>query len=316
MFQKLHTRRRGVAIATVALGLSGMSLAFVGAGTAGAAPLPPLAATGSNTTYYAMTDLTTLFNQSPGCDLAGNTHPFDGSCAIPYLDTAGTAPNQPGEDGSQAAKENPYNDTSVQLPAVGSGQGVKELYTALSTPEAYARASSNLASAIHATSAQNVISWGIDGVTGVHFVAGGTGLGATAVQMPTNSVTGLTLTQLQNVYSGGVSCANGGGPGTTYKMVWYCLDPTATNATALKTLPIDCYMAQTGSGTEGTWKQFVTLGSDTPACLNNEYRGPPARPDRDAQGTRRPHSAVGPRRSRLQPICPTSGCSRTRSPRS
>ena len=30
MFQKLFTRRRGVAVATVALGISGMSLAFAG----------------------------------------------------------------------------------------------------------------------------------------------------------------------------------------------------------------------------------------------------------------------------------------------
>ena len=53
MFHKLLTRRRGVAIVTVALGISGMSLAV--AGTAGAAGFlaPPavIAGSGSNTAY-------------------------------------------------------------------------------------------------------------------------------------------------------------------------------------------------------------------------------------------------------------------------
>ena len=68
MFHKLFTRRRGMAIATVALGISGMSLAL--AGTAGAATLmnPPsvIAGSGSNTAYDLMTQLGTLFNSSPG----------------------------------------------------------------------------------------------------------------------------------------------------------------------------------------------------------------------------------------------------------
>ena len=53
MFQKLFTRRRAVAVATVALGMSGMSLAF--AGTAGAADPNPsstlIVGSGSNTAY-------------------------------------------------------------------------------------------------------------------------------------------------------------------------------------------------------------------------------------------------------------------------
>ncbi len=273
MFHKLFTRRRGVAMATVALGLSGMSLAFAG-GTAGAVTQSVLPASGSNTTYYAMSTLSTLFDQSPGCDLAGNTHPFDGSCAIAYA--TGSTINQPGENGSQAAKENPYNDDTTQLAAVGSGQGVKELYTAGSIPEAYARASSNVPAAIHATPAQNVISWGIDGVPWTHFVDGGTGGGSTLADAPTTTINNIGLTQLQQAYADTLSCPKPGGG--TLTMVWYCLNPTeasaASNKTILEGLHIDCYMAQTGSGTEGTWKQFVTLGTDTPACLNDEWFGP------------------------------------------
>ncbi len=273
MFQKLFTRRRGVAMATVALGLSGMSLAFAG-GTAGAVTQSVLPASGSNTTYYAMTALSVLFDESPGCDLAGNTHPFDGSCAIPYA--TGTTVNQPGEDGSQAAKENPYNDDETQLAAVGSGQGVKELYTAGSIAEAYARASSNVPAAIHTTAAQNVISYAIDGVPWTHFVDGGTGAGSTLADAPTTTINNIGLTQLQQAYADTLTCPKPGGG--TLTMVWYCLNPTeasaASNKTILEGLHIDCYMAQTGSGTEGTWKQFVTLGTDTPACLNDEWFGP------------------------------------------
>ena len=70
MFHKLFTRRRGVAIATVALGMSGMSLAF--AGTAGATDLNPpavIAGSGSNTAYDMMTSWAPCSTQSPGCDL-------------------------------------------------------------------------------------------------------------------------------------------------------------------------------------------------------------------------------------------------------
>src|SRR5271165_2419415 len=122
MFQKLFTRRRGVAIATVALGLSGMSMVF--SGTAGATGFEVMPGGGSNTAYVVMTNISTIFNQSPGCDLAGTAKPVNGTCALAY------SPGGAGENGITAAKENPYNDASVELPAVGSGTGVKELYTA------------------------------------------------------------------------------------------------------------------------------------------------------------------------------------------
>src|SRR3974390_1230797 len=102
MCQKLSTRRRSVAIATVALGLSGMTMAF--SGTAGATGFAVLQGQGSNTAYIVMSNISTLFNQSPGCDLAGTSKPLNGTCALSY--TAGGA----GENGITAAKENPYND--------------------------------------------------------------------------------------------------------------------------------------------------------------------------------------------------------------
>ena len=84
MFQKLFTRRRGVAIATVALGLSGMSMVFTGTAGAVGQPFSVLPGGGSNTAYQVMTSLSTLFNQSPGCDLAGTSKPKTGVCANPY----------------------------------------------------------------------------------------------------------------------------------------------------------------------------------------------------------------------------------------
>ncbi len=97
------------------------------------------------------------------------------------------------------------------------------------------------------------------------------------VQEPTTPITDIGLTQLTQAYSDTLSCPKPGGG--TLTMVWYCLNPTqagaqpATEKATLEKLHIDCYMAQTGSGTEGTWKTIVT-GTDTPNCLNDETFGP------------------------------------------
>jgi hypothetical protein len=256
MFQKLLTRRRGVAIATVALGLSGMSMVF--AGTAGATGFEVLPGGGSNTAYVVMTNISTIFNQSPGCDLAGTSKPVNGTCALPYA--AGGA----GENGITAAKENPYNDASVELPAVGSGTGVKELYTAGSTFEAYARSSGTPANT-KATSGQNYEEYAIDGVPFVHFTKHG------ATLLANHSATSISLTQLEQIYNDTFQCTIGA---TVYHMNWACLGSTVSPTASLA--HIDCYMAQAGSGTEATWKAAMaggTGGVDNPPCANDEEFG-------------------------------------------
>jgi hypothetical protein len=253
MFHKLFTRRRGVAIATVALGISGMTMAL--SGTAGATNLNPpavIAGSGSNTAYDMMTNLGTLFTQSPGCDLtAGSASPLTLQCLSGSYTVGGD-----GENGANAAAENPYNDVTFQYPAIGSGNGVKQLYTAGSTPVNYARSSANPANS-HGTAAQNYIEYAIDGVSWIHFteVAG--------VKTDTSKLKNISEADLQAIYEGTQNCVV---KGHSYTMNWICEG-------AKSPAPIDCYVAQTGSGTEKTWAADIVGGVDAAPCLNDESVG-------------------------------------------
>jgi ABC-type phosphate transport system substrate-binding protein len=254
MFKKLFTRRRGVAIATVALGVSAMSLAF--AGTAGAvtylAPPATIAGSGSNTAYDLMVQLGDLFNASPGCDLtAATTNNGTLQCETGTYVAGGD-----GENGEPAATENPYNDLTFQYEAVGSGNGVKELYTGGDVAINYARSSANPANS-HGTAAQNYVEYAIDGVSWVHF----TSVKGTATV--TAKLKNLTEAQLESIYAGTEDCTI---KGVTYDQNWICVG-------AKKQAPIDCYVAQTGSGTEKTWAADIVGGVDAAPCLSKEAVG-------------------------------------------
>ncbi len=123
MIRSLFTRRRGVAVAAATIGVASLSLAF--AGTAGAVPSSTqLVASGSQTSYATMTGLTDLFNNVAGCDLTASTSdPAHLNCGTSPI-TAGTPG---GEQGFDVAADNPYNDYSVQAPAIGSGNGATAL---------------------------------------------------------------------------------------------------------------------------------------------------------------------------------------------
>ncbi len=253
MFRKLITRRRGVAIATVALGLSGMSMAAF-AGTAGATAFQPsiVVGSGSNTAYDLMTSLGDLFNASPGCDLtASSTNTNTMTCAGPTYTVGGD-----GENGQPAAAENPYNDDNVTLEAVGSGNGVKQLYTAGAYPINYARSSATPLNS-HGTAAQNYIEYAIDGVSWIHFTE------INGVKTDTAKITNISETDLEAIYENTQSCTV---KGTNYTMNWICEGAKAP-------APIDCYVAQTGSGTEKTWAATIVGGVDAAPCLTNEAVG-------------------------------------------
>jgi len=258
MFHKLFTRRRGVAIVTVALGISGMSLAV--AGTAGAAtflnPSSVVAGSGSNTAYDLMTQLGDLFNGSPGCDLTAAS----ANSGTLQCETGTYVPGQDGENGQNAATENPYNDVTFQYPAVGSGNGVKQLFTSGDVAINYARSSATPANS-HGTSAQNYIEYAIDGVSWIHFTE------VSGVKTPASTVTNLTVAQLEAIYNGTENCSITKGKVTTnYTQNWICVG-------AKTAAPIDCYVAQTGSGTEKTWAADIVDGNDTAPCLNDEAVG-------------------------------------------
>jgi ABC-type phosphate transport system substrate-binding protein len=254
MFKKLFTRRRGVAIVTVALGVSAMSMAV--AGTAGAvtylAPPAVIAGSGSNTAYDLMVQLGDMFNASPGCDLtAATTNNGTLQC-----ETGTYVPGGDGENGEAAAKENPYNDVTFQYEAVGSGDGVKQLYTSGDAAINYARSSATPANS-HGTAEQNYIEYAIDGVSWIHF----TDVKGTATV--TSKIKNLTEAQLESIYAGTEDCTV---KGVNYTQNWICVG-------AKKQAPIDCYVAQTGSGTEKTWAADIVGGVDAAPCLNDEAVG-------------------------------------------
>ena len=97
MFRKLLTRRGGAVLATTAIGIAGMSLAF--SGTAGAAPpnASLLIGSGSQTSYSTMISLTDLFNTSPGLrpDRSRPRLPLSENCGTTSF-TAGAAQGEQG----------------------------------------------------------------------------------------------------------------------------------------------------------------------------------------------------------------------------
>jgi hypothetical protein len=255
-----------------------MSLAF--AGVSGAADANPSASlivgSGSNTAYALMVAEGDLFNTAPGCDLTG--------AGADYINlNCGTDPVAPGdaqvntlnsgENGYSQAMENPYDDYTVQAPAVGSGSGLKQLNGTGFQPN-YGRSSGNPASS-NGTPAQNYVAYAVDGVSWSAFSADGT------TKYPAYYVPTLTTAQITNIWAGTVPACTKTVNGTKTSITandWACLDTASTMTTAVYAVvhaPIDCYIPQAGSGTAGTWAgDFGYSKSETTGgCLSTESKG-------------------------------------------
>ncbi|MGB7053170.1 MAG: hypothetical protein WBG41_16515 [Acidimicrobiales bacterium] len=261
MFRRLFNRRAGAAVAVVALSVSGITMAM--SGTAGATDnqTTVISGSGSNTIYQMDVQLADLFNLAPGCNLSGGTpQPLNFACSTPY-ETSGTV-NQPGENGETATMENPNNDVVYNYPALGSGNGVNQLNGVNSGAEPdinFARSSATPANS-HGTPAQNYVQFAIDGVSWVDFPS-----------TDTKKIKNLTVADLEAIYADTPDFCTV--KGTKYPADnWICYG-------SKKTLPIDCYMAQSGSGTEGTWAALITGGTADPNCLNEETHGTSATHD-------------------------------------
>jgi hypothetical protein len=237
-----------MALAAATVGAASLSLAA--AGTAGAAPNASLMiGSGSQTSYATMTSLSDLFNGAPGCDLTAST-------SLPLALNCGTTPTTAGgvggEQGFNVSAENPYNDYTVQAPAVGSGNGATQLIDAGTgsptfTPAIqYARASSH-----KGNTTDNNVAYATDGVSWSTFTK--TSAGATAQA----KITAISLANLSAIWLGTLTCAIGG---TTYNMDWKCLGAKSSS-------PIDVYNAQTGSGTYSTWSGALGYTGATPAGI-------------------------------------------------
>jgi hypothetical protein len=281
MFRKLFSRRGGVAIATVALGLSGMSLAF--AGTAGAAPNATLTVgSGSQTSYAIMNSLSSLFDTSPGCDLTASTStPLQLNCGT----TSFSAGSADGQQGFSVAAENPYNDFTVQASPIGSTNGLAEIESSANYPADYARSSSGPSSS-NSNNEMNFVQYAVDGVSWTSFKKTATG-GGTAHK----AVKNISTTNLKAIYNYSLTCtytdpsATTFAPAnTTYTLTddWYCLPGyagtltkapfEATSASTGYIDPINCYISETGSGTFSTWSAYNGFSKTSlPNCVNHEY---------------------------------------------
>lgn len=251
MIRSLFTRRGATAVAAATIGLSGMSLAF--AGVAGAAPnASPIIGSGSQTSYAVMTSLGNLFNNAAGCDLTATT-------AVPGTLNCGTTNFAGGvaggEQGFPTSFQNPYNDFTVQAPAIGSGNGRTALLASgAGTPTQtidYARSSSYKAVGANT----NFVKYATDGVSWTTFNH------VNGVATPQVAVTNISTVNLKAIMNDTLSCVISG---VTFKMDWKCLGGKPSH--------IDCYMAQTGSGTYSTWSGYLGF-TGAPACVTDNVNG-------------------------------------------
>jgi hypothetical protein len=264
MLRSLFTRRGATAVAVVAIGMSGMSLAL--AGTAGATTTSTLiVGSGSQTSYAMMTGLGDLFNNSPGCDLTAS-----GEITL-TCDSSDVAGTTGGEQGYNVAAENPFNDFTVQAPPVGSGNGRQELIDAnagqndlsgAGTSISYARSSSGPSTSGPTDIAgESFVKYATDGVSSVWFNE------VNGVKTAQAKVVTISQADLQEIYQNTLTCSvTKAGVLTNYTNNWICLGGKAA--------PIACYIAQSGSGTAGTWASAMGYNkSVAPPCTAHEPMG-------------------------------------------
>jgi ABC-type phosphate transport system substrate-binding protein len=247
MFKTLHKRPKLLATVAGCLGVSAMTVGM--AVPAGAASTPAqntmVIQAGSDTTYTMMAQLAELFNTSPGCNplvQSGGTQNLNYSCpSNPQINAEnGFIINYP--------SLNPYNDVWVEEPALGSSNGINELLDqgTANNSSGILAAPSEMARSSRAPKSTDLglefVAYAADAVPWFHFTKYG------GAKTPSAKIKSLTLTQLENIYNG--------------------VD-TNWDQVGGKNAPIDCYMAQNGSGTEATWQTDLNLSSATPACLND-----------------------------------------------
>ena len=180
-----------------------------------------------------------------------------------------STPSTRARTASRQADENPYNDFTVQAPAVGSGAGVNQLNSGSGFQPDYARSSANAAGS-NGTAAQNYEAYAVDGISWTAFSAKGSTL------YPAHYVHTLTLAQITSIWAGTVAACTRTVSGVTKSLAannWGCLTTgTVTSAefTAVNK-PIDCYIPQSGSGTAGTWAGDFGYNKKetTGACLSD-----------------------------------------------
>jgi len=218
-----------------------------------------LQGSGSQTSWQVMENLSNAFNSQPGCDITSST----ALSAELNCGTSTFASGTPlGEQGLTIGSDNPYNDYSTQESPIGSGNGAtQELAQGQQgiVPAQYFRAS-----APKGNSTVNRVAYAIDGQSWIGFKEVNT------VLTGHYNVKDLSLSQLNSIYADTLSCTVAG---VTYHEDWICVG-------AKTAAHIDCYDAQTGSGTYATWTSSAnvpsaayTQGTSVPACATDELAG-------------------------------------------
>jgi ABC-type phosphate transport system substrate-binding protein len=261
MLKTLRQRRRGFVGLGAIVGVSAM-VVTMGAPSAFAANTTTPAGNavlldgGSSTTYSMMQQLSDLFNSAPGCDLLG-TNGSDTTQNLNYSCPSDPAVSPPGGENGYALSypsDNPYDDVAAEEPALGSGNGIKELEyqggpggsdiptgtnPPLVAPLSFAR-SSRAASTTAGTGDKeglNFVAYAEDAVPWFHYTK------YDKKATPSKAVTSLSTTQLASIYEG---------------------DTTNWDAVGGTNAPIDVFIAQSGSGTESTWATDLDLSGSYP----------------------------------------------------
>lgn len=259
MERKLSSYRRGTLAIAAAASTAFIVVAMAVPAAATFTPTPAgnhvINGGGSNTTYQMMQSLSDLYNTAPGCQLitaASANQELDYNCAST---TGGAEDGLEGGYSLTYSSLNPYNDVAWQEPALGSGNGIKELeYQGADDPTGnngdvstldFARSSR---AAVTSGSADreglNFVAYAQDAVPWFHFTkVGGTTANGGCATTPSSKIKTLTTTQLAGIYQGTT---------TNWDKVG------GTNA------PIYVFMAQSGSGTESTWAGDLALSGSYP----------------------------------------------------
>jgi hypothetical protein len=125
----------------------------------------------------------------------------------------------------------------------------------------------------------NFVAYAMDGVSWLHWTSAppnGSANTATPTTTPSGAVTNLTVAQLTNIYLGNENCTVGT---QSYTENWICVQPNSVTAvvggqfqndclptplpSCYENAPISVYMAQNGSGTEGTWATLLNLSANS-----------------------------------------------------
>ena len=203
-----------------------------------------------------MQQLSDLYNSAPGCNLLTSSsanQELNYDCAGSYSTAA------PGDENGYSlsySPVNPYNDVVFDEPALGSSNGIKELElegadTPTSPPNNLIAdtdfARSSCAAVTTGSSPDkaglNFVAYAQDAVPWLYFTKTEGAGACTTTPAASIPAAGLTTAQLSGIYEGTITN-------------W----STVGGASA----PIDVFIAQSGSGTEGTWATDLGLTGTYP----------------------------------------------------